>query len=126
DPRVRACANMDGVVRALPAYAEDTPQGLERPLRFLTRISRAKPVLCSMQNPLTVLFESRHLLRNEAELNPATVSDDQCRRARKIHSRPPLSARFFPRARALDSASHRSQTCNPSSDSDCAPAPRAC
>jgi dienelactone hydrolase len=35
--RVRACANMDGVVSAMPAYNEDVPQGLERPFLFLEK-----------------------------------------------------------------------------------------
>jgi pimeloyl-ACP methyl ester carboxylesterase len=37
DPRVLACANMDGVVYALPAYSEDAPQGLERPFLFMEK-----------------------------------------------------------------------------------------
>jgi predicted dienelactone hydrolase len=37
DRRVLACANMDGVVSALPVYTEDAPQGLERPFLFLEK-----------------------------------------------------------------------------------------
>jgi dienelactone hydrolase len=37
DSRVLACANMDGLVYAMPAYIDDPAQGIERPFLFLEK-----------------------------------------------------------------------------------------
>jgi predicted dienelactone hydrolase len=41
DPRVLACANMDGVVNAMPAYDDDSAPRLDRPFLFLEKPFRA-------------------------------------------------------------------------------------
>lgn len=41
DSRVLACANMDGVVNAMPAYDDESAPGLDRPFLFLEKPFRA-------------------------------------------------------------------------------------